>query len=365
MAVKKIIMSGEIGWDIHPFLIREEFTDAAGDDIEIDMATPGGDVFLASEINDIISNYKKEFPKAQIILNIIEASSAGSHISTNQAIDLRLVKDESVMMIHNPMTGRYGDYRVMGKVADFLDRFSGILAISYSKKMKNSIKETREIMDNETWYIGGKEIIKAGLADGFMDKKSKSTVKDMSVIRTESELRFKAVMRKVKAKEIEDDNFEKIAAITKDFDKIIDKKDNQNNTTSDSTARGGNNNNKGEVLMDIKELKEKHPEIYAEAIEAGKAQGSETEKERVKALLEMKNKKDFEGISKIHDRIDEGIANGESASTVELGIMALLTKNDVAAAADTNDIGNLNTPVVGTVSGEVKTEINDDNRREF
>lgn len=361
MAIKKINLSGEIGWEIMPFMVEQEFLDANGDDVEMTLATPGGSVFKGIEINNTISNYKKEFPKAQIILNIIEASSMGSHIASNPAFDMVLVNKESIAMIHNPQTGVYGDYKILAKLSDFLDRMAGMFAISYSKKMKNSIKETRSIMDEETWYIGGKAIIKAGLADGFIDGVKAENDFNISAIHANAELRYKTVMKKVKEEEMKEEDFEKISAIVKDFDKSVDKADDQNHSVNTETTAVGGENTMEDVIVNLKELKEKHPEIYAENFEAGKIQGSNEEKERVKALLEMKNKKDFEGIETIHNRIDEAIANGENINDVNVAIIAMSIKSgDVSAAIDTNEIGDLNTPENLTVSGEIeKTSMTD------
>lgn len=79
----------------------------------------------------------------------------------------------------------------------------------------------------------------------------------------------------------------------------------------------------------------------------------------------MKNKEDFEGIDKIHLRIDEAIKNGENVNDVNVAIIAMSIKSgDVSAAIDTNDIGDLNTPVAKTVSGEVEKPSADDNAQE-
>lgn len=105
--------------------------------------------------------------------------------------------------------------------------------------------------------------------------------------------------------------------------------------------------------MDLKELKAKHPDIYAEIMNEGLKAGTDQEKERVKNLLEMKHKKDFEGIQAIHDRIDEAIEKGESVQDVHTAINAMSMKGGpIAAALDTNSIGDINPPIDGSVSGE-------------
>ena len=64
---KKITISGEIGWDYTAANIRDSLSDAAGSDLDIDIVTPGGDVFDGIEIHNAIRDYKREYPKSQIM----------------------------------------------------------------------------------------------------------------------------------------------------------------------------------------------------------------------------------------------------------------------------------------------------------
>lgn len=376
--MKKIILSGEIGFEVLPFALREEFNEANGEDVEVVFRTPGGFISAGVEMNTIISDYKKEFPKAQMIAHGIEISSMGSHIYSNPSFDLRTVEQASIGMIHNPINGIIGDYNEMRKNADFLDRLAGVMAFSYSNVMGDSTKKTRSIMDEETWYVGGQAIIDSGLADEMTNNNVKETKESAFA---KSELRFKSVMKKVREHEITDAEFQQVAAIVKNHENqretiIIpdDMQGNYHDTTGMNVgspngsndhpipgltglprtqpANGGNNNNQEVVIMNKDELKEKHPEIYAEVKKEAMTAGINQEKERVKSLVEMKKKKDYEGIEIIQNRIDEAIANGESVGDVNAAIVALSFKNGVAAAMDTNDIGDLNSGGSGSVSGE-------------
>jgi ATP-dependent protease ClpP protease subunit len=360
--MKKIILSGGVGWEIMPFLIREELEGVTGD-IEFDLSSPGGSVFDGIEIFNIIRDYKRDNPDSQMILNIKgEAASMGSYLAANPAFDMVTIEDNATWMIHNPLMGVIGDYQEMEKGADFLKRLAALMATPYSKRSGKPVKEIREMMDSETWLFG-KEIIKAGFADEIIsteNKKSKATAL------TESEINFKAIKKKIQETEMKDSDFEKIAAMTKDFDNKVDKNDVSNNNEHAIKPATSGENNKQECNMSIKtidDLQKELPEIHAEAIKAGRDQGINEEKERVKSLLEMKAKKDFEGIEMIHNRIDEAISSGETVGDVKLAIHAMSLKGDVQAAMDTNEIGDIDTPDKDTVSGEKKKE--EDSRRVF
>ncbi|MCK5610868.1 ATP-dependent Clp protease proteolytic subunit, partial [Candidatus Pacearchaeota archaeon] len=100
--MEKIFLRGEIGWEILPFQVQDSFERAAGDDVEVVFSTPGGLLGAGLDINSIISSYKKENPKAQLIAHILEASSMGSHIASNPSFDMRTAEETSIAMIHNP-----------------------------------------------------------------------------------------------------------------------------------------------------------------------------------------------------------------------------------------------------------------------
>ena len=45
---KKILISGEIGWDVDASDVSAQFADAKGGDVDIDIASPGGEIGRAS-----------------------------------------------------------------------------------------------------------------------------------------------------------------------------------------------------------------------------------------------------------------------------------------------------------------------------
>ena len=47
--MKKINISGEIGWDVLTFMVNEQFECVTGD-VEIDLSSPGGSLFDGIEI---------------------------------------------------------------------------------------------------------------------------------------------------------------------------------------------------------------------------------------------------------------------------------------------------------------------------
>ena len=212
-------------------------------------------------------------------------------------------------------------------------------------------------MDEETYFIGGQEIIDAGFASEIIDELE--SIEDKMSLRAKAEIKMDNL--KIKIKNTKED-FEKIAAMTKDFKNIVDNNIKNNNMDlSDKPATGGVNTM--EDFMDKEKLLSEHPQVHAEIMQAGFDKGKEEEKKRINDLFEMKNKKDFEGIEMIQNRIDEAVLSGETVEDVKLAIHAMSLKNDVQAAMDTNSIGDIKTPDNGTVSGENNVDENHQRNR--
>lgn len=348
--MKKIILSGEIGWDVTPFGIREQLNGSTGD-LEVDVSGPGGDLFDGIEIFNLFRDYKRNNPEAQMILNIKGlAASMMSYISSSSSFDLVTVEDNATYMIHNPVSGVYGDYQDMEEMSDFLKRLAGLMSMEYIKRSGKTKSEVLEMMDKTTWIIGGQEIVDAGFADEVM--KTENNI-DKAKAYAINELKFKAVMKKVREREINEKDFNRVAAMITD-EKNINKK-----TNSTQSADGGNNSQEEFIMKDSEELKSKNPEIHAEVMKAGEDQEKQREQARKDALYAMKEKDDFKGIKAIHDRIDQAIKGTETIEDVNVAIVALSMKKDNSAAIDSNEIGDIDSGDSVTVSGEAAKDPKD------
>jgi ATP-dependent protease ClpP protease subunit len=194
--MKKIILSGDVGWEITVDDIRKKLDEAAGADIDVHLASPGGSVFQGIEIFNLFRDYKREHPAAQMMLTIKgEAASMASYIAVNPAWDLIAAEDNAVLMIHNAWGGVVGDYREVGKMAEILDGLTGIIGKAYSAKTKKSVKDIRKLMDEESWYFGD-EMMSAGFVDEIIKTE---TAKDRAGAVASARLKFSAMSQKLQA----------------------------------------------------------------------------------------------------------------------------------------------------------------------
>lgn len=165
--MKKLELSGVVGWDIYPSQVRDFLREASGADIEVRVSSPGGLIGAGLEIFNLFRNYTGK--KTCIISGY--AMSMMSYIPL--AFDEIHVEDNAVYMIHNARGGVWGDHNDVLNYGGTLKGLSGVIAKAYRKRMEKagkatSLEELIAAMDKETFYFG-EEIVDAGFADKLID----------------------------------------------------------------------------------------------------------------------------------------------------------------------------------------------------
>lgn len=144
-----------------PNSFRKELKEWKGKDITVWIDTYGGDVFAG---NGIYNALKEHDGKVTVKVDG-KAMSAGSLIA--MAGDEIWMSPVAVMMIHNPMTGVYGDMHEFRKVAEELDTIKNAILNAYVSKTGRSIEELSTMLDDET-YMSANVAVKEGFADGVL-----------------------------------------------------------------------------------------------------------------------------------------------------------------------------------------------------
>ena len=208
--MKKIIINGEIGWEVTTQGVRADLDAAAGDDLDIQIASPGGYVSTGLAIFNLFRDYKREHPGAQIVATIKGvAASMATYLAVNPAFDLVVAEDNAVFMIHNAMGGASGDYRDMRKMAEILDGVTQIIGKAYTAKTGTALEEIRDMMDDETWLFGD-EIKAAGFVDEII--KSEDDANKESAL-AQAHIKFDALAAHMAEKR---DDIKQIAALITD-----------------------------------------------------------------------------------------------------------------------------------------------------
>lgn len=157
----------EYSWfddDVTPAQFRDELLSGTGP-VTIWINSPGGDVFAAAQIYNMIREYKG---KVTVKIDGI-AASAASVIA--MAGDEVLMSPVSMMMIHNPWTWAAGDANELEKVISQLEAVKETIINAYQLKTGLDRKELSKLMDDET-YFDVNWAIAHKFADGVTERRS-------------------------------------------------------------------------------------------------------------------------------------------------------------------------------------------------
>ena len=160
-----LAIDGEIGfWGISAKMVRDELANI-GDvgDIDVTINSPGG---LIGEGVSIYNALKKHPANVHVSIEGY-ALSMGSIIA--MAGDTVSMSDNSLMMIHNPIGGAWGDAETLRKEADVLDKHKSALVSSYTSRPQVTMSDEDVVaaMDAETWYTAA-EARDVGLVDAVV-----------------------------------------------------------------------------------------------------------------------------------------------------------------------------------------------------
>ena len=118
------------------------------DEIEFQISSPGGDVNACIAICNLIKNCKNK--TTSVVLGL--AASSASVIAC-ACDELKMYKN-SMLMVHLPWTGLYGNSEEFRKTADVLDKYGDAIINVYKSKFNKTNEEILDFMKNETWITG-------------------------------------------------------------------------------------------------------------------------------------------------------------------------------------------------------------------
>ncbi len=163
---RTLVLTGEIsdetwyGDEVTLEQFRKELNTGSGN-ITVWINSPGGDVFAAAQIYNMLMEYKGDVTVKVDAL----AASAASVIA--MAGTMVLMSPVGMMMIHNPMTIAIGDSKEMQKAVGMLDEVKESIMNAYEIKTGLSRTRISHLMDAESWFNAGKAV-ELGFADGVL-----------------------------------------------------------------------------------------------------------------------------------------------------------------------------------------------------
>ena len=168
LAERTLFLNGTIAsasWfddDVTPALFKSDLDSGKGP-ITVWINSPGGDVWAAAQIYNMLLSYSG---KVTVKIDGL-AASAASVIA--MAGDEVLVSPVSMLMIHNPSTMAMGDKDDLAQAISMLDSVKDSILNAYVKKTGLSKNKLSKLMDDETWMDASKAV-ELHFADRVMER---------------------------------------------------------------------------------------------------------------------------------------------------------------------------------------------------
>ncbi|CAK1233654.1 hypothetical protein LMG30234_GAICNKDF_00551 [Fructobacillus fructosus] len=146
---------------VNPSNVSEKIQDGSTDDLVLNIASNGGDVFAASEIYTMLRDSERN-----VVVNIQGlAASAASVIA--MAGDEVNISPTAQIMIHQASSFAEGNKDDMAKTINALQGIDVSIASAYEAKTGIEQGQLLNMMSNETW-LGAQEAVDKGFADNIM-----------------------------------------------------------------------------------------------------------------------------------------------------------------------------------------------------
>lgn len=163
---RTLYLSGEIsdetwfGDEVTPRLFKDELMTGSGD-ITLWINSPGGDVFAAAQIYNMLMDYPGQ---VTVKIDGLAASAASVIAMAGSQVEMSPV---AMMMIHNPITVAIGDSKEMQKAIDMLAEVKESIVNAYEIKTGLSRNKISRLMDAESWF-SAKKAVELGFADSIL-----------------------------------------------------------------------------------------------------------------------------------------------------------------------------------------------------
>lgn len=176
----EIDILGEIGsWGYPANYLRYQLADAAGEPVQINISSPGGEVTEGLAMFDMLTAYTGEVETVGFGL---VASIASVVLLAGKRVKMT---PNSFLMIHNPWAMAVGTSTEMSQTAELLDKMGEQLTNIYVSRLESSGKASgntrlrvQRMMDAETW-LTAQEAFDMGFIDEIQEASKQANIIQM------------------------------------------------------------------------------------------------------------------------------------------------------------------------------------------
>ena len=156
------VISEDTWWgdEVTPKVFKDELLSGSGD-VTVWINSPGGDVFAAAQIYNMLMDYAGNIT---VKIDGLAASAASVIAMAGGEVQMSPV---SMMMVHNPSTFAWGDSEEMLRAKALLDEVKESIINAYELKTSLPRVKLARLMDAETW-MNSRKAVELGFADKIM-----------------------------------------------------------------------------------------------------------------------------------------------------------------------------------------------------
>lgn len=164
------------GDEVTPKQFKAELKEHEGKDLTVWINSPGGDVFAASTIYTAL---KERRGRTTVKIDGLAASAASVIAMAGDSVQ---ISPTAMIMVHNPITGVWGDEHDLKHTIKVLKEVKESIINAYEIKTRLSRHELADLMDKETW-MNAKEAKRLNFVDQIihMDGRLNNSAQSMTV----------------------------------------------------------------------------------------------------------------------------------------------------------------------------------------
>jgi len=163
---RTLVLNGQIaedswfGDEVTPTIFRDELMKGEGN-ITVWINSPGGDVFAAAQIYNMLMDYKGN---VTVRIDGLAASAASVIAMAGTTVEMSPV---GMLMVHNPSTAVIGNTKEMQAAIQMLDEVKESILNAYELKTGRPRQQLSDLMDAESW-MNAKKAVELGFADKIL-----------------------------------------------------------------------------------------------------------------------------------------------------------------------------------------------------
>lgn len=166
-APAELMIYGPIGGDmwnggIGAADVAAALREAGPGPIDVRLNSPGGDVFQGVAIHTLLARHS-----GTITVHVDGLAASAASFIMLAGDHIRMARN-AMVMIHDGMTGSYGNAATLRRAAELLDKVSASIADMYAERAGEDVEHWRGLMtvnaEDGTWFTG-QEALTVGLVD--------------------------------------------------------------------------------------------------------------------------------------------------------------------------------------------------------